>query len=48
MWQKTFKYSKKAVDYVLGLKLGAKIKDIECTRKSYPNFVSDLRRISGI
>ena len=33
---------------ILGLKLGAKIKDIECTRKSYPNFVSDLRRISGI
>lgn len=28
---------------VLGLKLGVTIKDIECTRKSYPGFVGDLK-----
>ncbi len=30
---------------ILGLKLGVRIKDIECTRKSYPKFVSDLRSL---
>ena len=30
---------------VLGVKLGVRIKDIECTRKSYPDFVADLKRI---
>ena len=28
---------------ILGLKLGIKVKDIECTKKSYPDFVQDLR-----
>ncbi len=28
---------------VLGLKIGVTIKDIECTKKSYPGFVGDLR-----
>ena len=31
---------------VLGLKIGLKIKDIECTRKSYPDFVSDLKSVA--
>ncbi len=30
---------------VLGLKLGAIVKDIECTRKSYPGFVLDLKKL---
>ena len=30
---------------VLGLKIGAKIKDIECTGKSYPKFVRDFKKI---
>lgn len=30
---------------VLGLKCGVQIKDIECTAKSYPRFVSDLKKI---
>ena len=33
---------------VLGLKIGANIKDIECVGKSYPDFVSDLRKVKGI
>lgn len=32
---------------VLGLKLGARIKDIECTHKSYPGFVKDFQRIGA-
>ena len=32
---------------VLGLKLGVRVKDIECTRKSYSDFVRDLRRIGA-
>jgi len=32
---------------VLGLKIGTQIKNIECVRKSYPEFVSDLCRIGG-
>ncbi len=32
---------------VLGLKLGAKIKDIECTAKSYPGFVRDFKNIGA-
>jgi len=30
---------------ILGLKIGLKVKDIECTTKSYPGFVSDLKKI---
>ena len=30
---------------VLGLKLGAQVKDIECSHKSYPAFVKDFRSI---
>jgi len=30
---------------VLGSKLGARVKDIECTRKSYPDFVRDFKSI---
>jgi len=32
---------------VLGLKIGAQVKDIECVTKSYPGFVSDLQHIGG-
>ncbi|MFA5060350.1 MAG: 3-phosphoshikimate 1-carboxyvinyltransferase [Candidatus Omnitrophota bacterium] len=32
---------------VLGLKLGANIKDIECTAKSYPDFVKDLAKLGA-
>lgn len=32
---------------ILGLKLGVRIKDIECTAKSYPDFVSDLKKIGA-
>ena len=32
---------------VLGTKLGARIKDIECTAKSYPGFVRDFRSIGA-
>ncbi len=32
---------------VLGLKIGARIKDIECTHKSYPGFVKDFQRIGA-
>ncbi|MCA9406600.1 MAG: 3-phosphoshikimate 1-carboxyvinyltransferase [Candidatus Omnitrophica bacterium] len=32
---------------VLGLKLGVTIKDIECTHKSYPDFVRDFRTIGA-
>ncbi len=28
---------------VLGLKLGVRVKDIECTRKSYPQFIRDFK-----
>jgi 3-phosphoshikimate 1-carboxyvinyltransferase len=33
---------------VLGLKLGARVKDIECTRKSYPDFVRDFKSIGAL
>lgn len=33
---------------ILGLKLGARIKDMECTAKSYPQFVRDLKGLRGI
>lgn len=32
---------------VLGTKLGARIKDIECTSKSYPGFVRDFRSLGA-
>ena len=32
---------------ILGLKIGARIKDIECTHKSYPGFVKDLLTIGA-
>ncbi len=32
---------------VLGTKLGARIKDIECTAKSYPRFVRDFRSLGA-
>lgn len=32
---------------VLGLKLGARIKNIECVSKSYPDFVKDFRKIGA-
>jgi 3-phosphoshikimate 1-carboxyvinyltransferase len=32
---------------VLGLKLGARVKDIECTHKSYPGFVPDFKKIGA-
>ena len=32
---------------VLGLKLGARIKDMECVSKSYPQFVRDLKKIGA-
>ena len=33
---------------VLGSKIGARIKDIKCTHKSYPNFVKDLKAIGVV
>ncbi len=30
---------------VLGLKLGVRVKDIECTHKSYPDFIRDFKKI---
>ena len=30
---------------VLGLKLGVRVKDIECVDKSYPDFVSDFKKL---
>jgi len=32
---------------VLGLKVGVRVKDIECVDKSYPDFVSDLRKLGA-
>jgi len=32
---------------VLGLKIGVSVKDIECTAKSYPEFVRDFRKIGA-
>ncbi len=32
---------------VLGLKLNVTVKDIECTHKSYPDFVKDLKKIGA-
>ena len=32
---------------VLGLKVGVRVKDIECTAKSYPDFVKDFRRLGA-
>ncbi|OGX27273.1 MAG: 3-phosphoshikimate 1-carboxyvinyltransferase [Omnitrophica WOR_2 bacterium RIFCSPHIGHO2_01_FULL_48_9] len=32
---------------VLGVRIGAIVEDIECTRKSYPRFVRDLKKIGG-
>ena len=32
---------------ILGLKLAVRIRDIECTSKSYPQFVGDLKRIGA-
>jgi 3-phosphoshikimate 1-carboxyvinyltransferase len=33
---------------VLGLKVGARVKDIECVSKSYPDFVRDMRSIGAL
>jgi len=33
--------------FILGLKLGARVKDIECVNKSYPGFVSDMRKLGA-
>ena len=33
---------------VLGIKLGVRVKDIECTKKSYPDYVRDLRRMGAV
>lgn len=33
---------------ILGLKLGVRVKDIECTRKSYPDFVQHLKAIGAV
>ncbi len=33
---------------VLGLKLGVRVKDIECTHKSYPDFVRDFKKIGAL
>ncbi|MCR4337953.1 MAG: 3-phosphoshikimate 1-carboxyvinyltransferase [Candidatus Omnitrophica bacterium] len=33
---------------VLGLKLGVRIQDIECVSKSYPDFVSDFKKIGAL
>ncbi len=33
---------------VLGLKLGCTVKDIECTHKSYPGFVKDMKALGAI
>ena len=33
---------------VLGLKLGVSVKDIECTRKSYPDFVRHFKAIGAV
>lgn len=33
---------------ILGLKVGVSIKDIECTAKSYPNFVKDIKTLVSI
>lgn len=30
---------------ILGMKVGVRVKDIECTTKSYPGFVKDMKRI---
>lgn len=32
---------------VLGLKIGVTVKDIECVRKSYPQFVADIKKLGG-
>lgn len=32
---------------ILGLKLGARVKDVECTRKSYPDFVRDITALGA-
>ena len=32
---------------VLGLRLGVAVKDIECTRKSYPGFVRDFKKLGA-
>ncbi|MDD3374836.1 MAG: 3-phosphoshikimate 1-carboxyvinyltransferase [Candidatus Omnitrophica bacterium] len=32
---------------VLGLKVGARVKDIECINKSYPGFLSDFRKLGA-
>ena len=32
---------------VLGLKVGVRVKDIECVDKSYPDFVSDFRKLGA-
>jgi 3-phosphoshikimate 1-carboxyvinyltransferase len=32
---------------VLGLKLGLRVRDIDCVKKSYPNFLSDLKAIKA-
>ncbi len=33
--------------FILGLKLGARIKDIDCTKKSYPGFLKDMRHLGA-
>ena len=33
---------------ILGLKIGVCVQDIECTAKSYPGFVRDLKRLKGV
>ena len=33
---------------ILGLKLGVRVRDIECTHKSYPHFVRDFKAIGAV
>ena len=33
---------------VLGLRIGVRIRDMECVAKSYPEFVEDLRRLGAL
>ena len=32
---------------ILGLKLGVRVKDIECVSKSYPGFVRDFKKLGA-
>jgi 3-phosphoshikimate 1-carboxyvinyltransferase len=33
---------------VLGLRIGCRIKDIECSRKSYPSFINDMKALRAL